>query len=362
MRGEAKIMRRIGIIGFPGSGKSLIFCILACPGGSSEHVPGQKAAPRIVDVPDSRLARLGELFSPPKLIHARLEFLEIAVQKKHGGGQAPDYSAGKEMDGLLYVLRGFLDKNPGEPENNTGALNDFNNLETELMLADLEAVDARLEKVGLEEKRGREIGKEEKVLLERCRSSLEKEIPLRALKLTSDGKKTISGFQFLSLKPTVAVVNIDERCIGEKIDENLKNRCRNAEVEIAQLSAPVELEVNQLGDSEREEFLSGFGIKEAGRGKLIRAVFEALDLISFFTIGEKEIRAWMIEKGSTALSAAGKVHTDMERGFIRAEVINFEEFAVIGSFEKARQEGKLRLEGKDYPVGDGDIIRFRFSV
>ncbi len=355
-------MKKIGIIGLPGTGKSAVFGILSRLSAPPEHIPGKEIPPRIVDVPDERLCRLGELLNPGRLIAAQLEFREIANLKTHAGDWKLDFVRMKDLDGYVVVLRGFAGGLPGAADGGISPARDFSAVETELILADLEAVVNRQEKIAIEEKRGKKGDEKEKELLRRCRAHLESEKPLRLLALTTEEDRLLAGFQFLSRKAAVAVVNVGE---GEKngpLPPGLEQCCREGRCETVCFCAPLELELSRLDEDERAAFLKELGIEEPARDRTLRQMFRALGLITFFTFNEKEIRAWMVTEGMPAVEAAGKIHSDMQRGFIRAEVINFDELALTGSLEAARREGKLRLEGKHYPLRDGDLVKFRFNV
>jgi hypothetical protein len=347
---------KVGIVGFAGSGKTTVFNALtglhASVGGYADPSKPNLGA---IKIPDPRVDRLSEIFRPKKTRYAEIVFIDFPGGAERSG-HALDRTTLAQMrdaDALVHVARGFDDPR-------TGAANterEIENFRSELILADLGIIEKRLERAR------KERGKEQEVeLLDRCRLALEAETPLRRVELSPAEERMLSGFALLSRLPVLVLVNVDEGRAGAPLPDSLRERLERDEVPGLTLCAQIEMEIAALSPEEREPFLADLGLKETARERFIQAAYRLLHLISFLTTGEDEVRAWPIRRGTTAVKAAGKVHSDMERGFIRAEVVRYEDFIHYGSDAKCREAGKLRLEGKDYVVQDGDIIHFRFNV
>jgi len=319
----------------------------------------------VVRVPDARLDRLSDLFHPQKTIHAAVEFLDMpgsVIDLTRAGIQSQSL---RELDALAHVVRAFDD--PAMPAE--GAVNperDIENVELELILSDLAVVEKRVERLEKDVKKQKNPALEKELqVLKVCKSSLEKQIPLRDASLTLEDERVIRGFTFLSLKPMLYVLNLGEKDAGranaaEQFAQQaaLKQRPHTA---VTAICGKVEAELAELSDSEASDFLASYGLAESAIFRLIRASYQLLGLISFFTVGEDECRAWTIRAGTTALEAAGEIHTDLERGFIRAEVVKYDDLAAAGGLAEARARAQLRLEGKDYIVRDGEIVHIRHS-
>ena len=319
----------------------------------------------VVRVPDARLDRLSELFHPQKTIHAAVEYLDMpgsVIDLTRAGIQSQSL---RELDALAHVVRAFDD--PAMPAE--GAVNperDIENVELELILSDLAVVEKRVERLEKDVKKQKNPALEKELqVLKVCKSSLEKQIPLRDASLTLEDERVIRGFTFLSLKPMLYVLNLGEKDAGranaaEQFAQQagLKQRPHTA---VTAICGKVEAELAELSDSEASDFLASYGLAESAIFRLIRASYQLLGLISFFTVGEDECRAWTIRAGTTALEAAGEIHTDLERGFIRAEVVKYDDLAAAGGLAEARARAQLRLEGKDYIVRDGEIVHIRHS-
>jgi GTP-binding protein YchF len=313
-----------------------------------------------VKVPDTRLERLADIFKPPKTVGADLDLMDIvgARADQTGVGLTPQVITEiRTVDALIVVVRAFDNPSVVHPLGAIDPLRDIRSIEAELSLTDMIQLEKRLHKIEKEHSEGRE-----KEALLRAKECLDAERPLRLSKLNESDLRTLSGFSFLSQKPLLLLSNIGEENIGRPSARELADFSEQNGLYLMQYCAEIELEIAELEPEEQEGFLAEMGLQGSGRGRLIRSVYEMLHLISFFTIADTEIRAWSIPEGTRALHAAGKVHSDMERGFIRAEVINFTDFIQAGSMQAARDGGHLRLEGKDYEVCDGDLIRFRFNV
>ena len=358
-------LMKIGLIGLPRSGKTSLFNLL-----TGQHVPtavyGQTRAEMhvgVARVPDDRVDRLSALFRPKKTTYATFEVVDVAGIEKGERG-ALEAKELRNADALLHVVRAFTDDARGAPDPRRDVLE----LELELMLADLEVVDRRLERLAASIKKQRkEAEVREHDLLGRLKAALEQETPLRALDLTGDEARVARGFTFLSQKPILHLVNVEESAIAE--GERAAERHRLAEVaarphsRVGWVSAVIEAEIARLEGEAQQAFLADLGLAEPAINRVLRECFALLGLVSFFTTGEDEVRAWPIPAGTRAQDAAGAVHSDIARGFIRAEVNGYDELiAVDGSFADLRARGQLRLEGKDYVVRDGEICHFRFNV
>ena len=347
---------KIGLIGLRGAGKTTIFNMLtglqAQVGGYSGSDKGQIHL-GVIKVPDARIDRLAQIYKPRKTIYAEIRFTDFPASQ---AGEKPKADSAllaqmREAEAIALVLRNFgTDADP---------LKELNDLLAEMILADLAVVENRLARLKKEKAKGKE---KESELLQHCNQALENEQSFRTLVFTPDEETLLSGFGFLSRKPVLALFNGPDQQAGQDIPPAYAQELKQLGIEGFSLAGKVEMEIAQLDEEDRESFLREIGIREPARDRFIHASYDLLDLISFFTTGEDEVRAWTIKRGTPARKAAGKIHTDMERGFIRAEVVAYEEFAKLGSEAKCREAGKLRLEGKEYLVQDGDIIHFRFNV
>jgi GTP-binding protein YchF len=349
---------KVGIAGFPRSGKTTVFNALAgqhaAVGGFTE--PG-KVHLGTIKVPDARVDRLSEIFHPRKTTYAEIVFVDFPPAGEAMGGNALDAATVTQMretDALVQVVRAFPDPVTGaDPD----PLRDIDNFKSELLLADLVLIEKRLER--LKKEKGRE---QEQSLLGRCKQMLDAEQALRRLELTTEEAAVIAGFGFLSRRPLMVLLNVSEADVHAEMSAPLAAVLAAEGVEGLVLSGKIEMEIEALEPEDRQAFLDDLGLRAPARQRFIRAAYALLDHISFLTTGEDEVRAWTIKRGTTAVKAAGKIHSDIERGFIRAEVVHYDDFVHYGSDAKCREAGKLRLEGKDYVVRDGDIIHFRFNV
>ena len=342
------------LVGYPQTGKTTLFEALT--GQYASQKGGSRGRPNIavVRVPDDRVDRLSKMFRPKKTTYAEVMFADSPGSRGAGRGLDPaTLLAVQEADALVLVLRGFadVDGTAARPERE---LTDF---EAELVLNDLGIVERRLERLAKMHDASREA-----VVLERCRVELDGGRSLRQVALDADEIKAISGFAFLSCQPLLAVLNTAEQAASEPLPGTLETQAETDGVGLIAACATVESEIAQLDPDDQGEFLASMGLGEPASARLIRAAYALLDTISFFTVGEDEVRAWTVRRGSLAPRAAGCVHSDIERGFIRAEVMDYGEFIEAGSEAKMKAAGRLRVEGKEYVVNDGDIINFRFNV
>lgn len=343
---------KVGLIGRRGAGKTTIFNMLT---GLRAEVGGYGGKEEIhlgvIRVPDERVDKLSQIFNPKKTTYAEIRFTDFppAQSDDNVKANAALLAQMREVDAMALVLGDF---EPGaEPTK------DLNGLLTEMILADLAVVENRRARLKKEKARP-----QEETLLERCAQALENETSLRNLEFTGDEENLLAGFGFLSRKPVLVLFNLADDMAGQPLSPAYQKELEKKGLLGLALAAKVEMEIAQLDENDRPAFLKDIGIKEPARDRFIRASYRLLDLISFFTTGEDEVRAWTISQGTHARKAAGKIHSDIERGFIRAEVIAYQDFVALGSEAKCKEAGKLRLEGKDYVVQDGDIIHFRFAV
>lgn len=349
---------RVGLVGFPGSGKTTVFNALT--GLSAETGLGAargKSNVGVVKVPDARVEALAELFQTRKKTLAEMTFSDVAAGMSAAGARAPDrgvLNAMREVDALCQVVRAFQDPAQAEPPDPRREIAD---LEMEMVLADMELVEKRLDRLKREKGKGRE-----EELLKVIHAHLEAGKPLRSLSLPEEDWAQFAGFRFLTLKPLMLVLNVDEDAVARPPPAETAADAAARGVGLIVLSARIEQDIAQMAPADQAEFVTSLGLKEPARARFIQAAFALLDLIGMLTAGEDECRAWPIRRGLSAQKAAGKIHSDIERGFIRAEVIHWEDLIALKSEAKCREAGKLRLEGKEYAVRDGDVINFRFNV
>lgn len=371
-KGSESMSLTAGIVGLPNVGKSTLFNAITKAGALAANYPFATIDPNVgvVDVPDPRLDKLTELVKPQKKVPTSFEFTDIAGIVKgasKGEGLGNKFlSHIREVDAICQVVRCFEDENITHVAGKVDPIADIEVINLELILADLESVDKRLQRVSkIAKQKDKDAVAEEAVLL-KVKEALESEKPARSVELTEDEKKIIKGLNLLTLKPMLYVANVSEEDVANA-DENeyVKQVRAYAEAEgskVITVCAKIEEEIAQLDDEEKKMFLEELGIKESGLDQLIRAAYDLLGLATYFTAGEKEVRAWTFKKGMKAPECAGIIHSDFERGFIRAETVSFEDLVAAGSMQQAKEQGKVRLEGKDYVVQDGDIMLFRFNV
>ncbi len=344
-------MMKLGIIGLPGAGKKTVFSALTLQSVDSGRTGESQIG--TISVPDSRVDALGKMYHPRKIIHAQVEYFLPGNPRGAGKKHAESiWTPVRDCHALVHVIRNFKGSGFGEP----APFKDFQTLDQDLLISDMASVEKRLERLDLDKKRGKRIDPEEHSLLRACLGKLEEEIPLRKVPEICEAQK-LRGFAFFTAKPVLVLLNNDE-------DNNeIPSQDLFPTDEIAMtIKGKLEQELALMTADEAEEFLAVYDIKASAMDRVIQESYELLGLISFFTIGKDEVRAWTVRRGMVALEAAGAIHTDIQKGFIRAEVLAYDDLMDAGSYNEARKKGTVRLEGKTYAVQDGDIIDFRFNV
>ncbi len=347
---------KIGLVGFPGSGKTTVFNALTgldADTGYGSAKPGTKNL-GVVRVPDPRVDQLAKLYSPKKTTYAEITFCDIAGGTGSRELDRSVLNSMREMDAICQVLCAFDSPTAADPAD---PLRELNDLQIETVLADLEIVERRADRL----RRDRSDPQLLK-LLERILEHLENEQPVRSMGLDTNDSKLVSGYQFLSLKPLLLVLNVAEEAVAEATASELIAAAEAVGSGIVRLSAQVEMDIAQMPEEDRAEFYVELGLDGPASHRFVRAAFELLQLVTMLTAGPDECRAWPVHAGSKAPIAAGKIHSDIERGFIRAEVTRWDDLVELGSEAKCREAGKLRVEGRDYVVQDGDVCHFRFNV
>ncbi len=345
---------KVGIFGNAGVGKSALFRALA--GAGEATAKGLSAGVCTIHVPDDRVDRLSGVFKPKKTTYVSLTFEDIDT--KEGELLTPESLAKvKGVEVLAVVLRGFSNDFHPAPQGGLDPCREFRAVESALTLSDYLIAQKRIERMTKEARRDAEW-----TTLQKAVASLEREVPLRGVSFTAEEDRILAGFRFVSRIPLLIVLNVGENDLSAETYPELTALAAEKGIPLIRLSAKVEEEIAELSPSEQVEFLKEMGISKSARDRLVRGAFDAMDYICFLTVGEDEVRAWNVQRGATALEAAGRIHSDLEKGFIRAEVIYCEDFLRCGTMAKAKSEGKLRLEGKEYVVRDGDILHVRFNV
>lgn len=358
-----RVQVQAGIIGLPQVGKTTLFRIL-----TKAHVEGKGGASAthlgVAKVPEPRLLELAKLYNPKKITYATVNYVDLGGMQKERMREA--LAQLREVDVIAHVIRVFGDPSVPHSEGSIDPLRDATNLDLELMLSDHDQIVRRLERVEKDLKKKRDAALElEKSVLEKCKAQLEAEKPLRELELAGEERKSIGGFLFLSARPVLYVLNLgDEE--ADKLETAVERHKLSAlqgrkNAAVVPICGRLEAELAEMEEKEAAELLASYGLKEPGLNRLIRATYDLLGLIQFFTAGEPEVRAWTIRKGDPAVKAAGVIHSDIEKGFIRAEVVRWNDLVAAGSIATAKEKAQVRLEGKEYIVQEGDVILFRHS-
>jgi ribosome-binding ATPase len=363
----------IGIIGLSGSGRTTIFNALTAGAAQTGGYGGTSAANvGMAKVPDARLDVFTRLFHPKKTTYAEIQYLDIGASvkalAKGGGGASELMNKLAGVDALLNVVRAFEDPSIPHPSGSIDVARDISEMNLEVVFSDLAIIEKRFNRIAASIRGAKPEEKPrlliEQELLHRLRDNLEKDVPIREQNLNEDEQKIIVGYQFLSAKPLITVINIGEADLprSKEIEAEYNQKFGRPNHKLIALCGKLEMDLSGLDEASVKDFLKEYGLTQTGLERVIQSSYELLGLISFLTVGPDEVRAWPVQKGSTAQKAAGKIHSDIERGFIRAEVIGYKELIEVQTLAEAKKRGLLRLEGKTYIVQDGDVINFLFNV
>lgn len=351
---------KAGILGFARSGKTTLFNALTGANAAVGAYGNREANVAVIKVPDERVEALSQIFNPKKKTFAEIEFVDIAPNESGEDQKALDAAALRALkttDALVHVVRAFDNDAVMHPLGGVNAARDAETMDEELKLSDLLIIEKRIERLEKERRKDQEYD-----LMCRCRGHIESGAPLRTLTFTPREMELLVGFAFLSQKPLMLVGNYGESAIGGENPAGLRAYAEAQGLMLIDLCGAMEMEIAQLPEEDRAEFRESLGLGEESKARFIKAAYDMLGLMSFLTMGPDEVRAWTIFKNTPAVESAAAIHSDIKRGFIRAEIVSYEDFIALGTLVKAKEQGKLRLEGKEYIVQDGDIINFRFNV
>ncbi|MCC6798010.1 MAG: redox-regulated ATPase YchF [Candidatus Hydrogenedentes bacterium] len=351
---------KVGIIGFARSGKTTIFNALTGAHAAVGTFGARESNVAVLKVPDARVDKLAEFHKPKKITYAEFQFIDIAPNEAAGEEKALDtaaLNALKQVEALVHVVRAFKNEDVMHPSGSVNAARDAKSMEEELQLGDLIIIERRLERMEKEHKKGAEMAP-----LVRCKEHLESGKPLRTLDLSKQEQHDLMGFGFMSLKPVMLLGNYGEESIGNDDASGLRAFAKANGLTLIEFCGALEVEISQLSPEDRPAYRADLGLGEESRVQFLQTAYDMLGLMSFLTAGEPEVRAWTIHKNTKAVDAAAVIHSDIARGFIRAEIVGYEHFIAAGTMVKAKEAGHVRLEGKEYIMQDGDIVLFRFNV